>query len=146
MKNIYLRIVGTALLIAVVGVFGIDYFSHLLFSDPMETLGYFLAKWAVFFMFSCAFLYFMERQNNELLKVIGAGIVVSLLWGSYYNVLPLLLGYYPFGIPLAGLTFLGMGLLGTGIAFGIVHTLAFVGGYYASRWIFKYVDFANGVH
>ena len=43
----------------------------------------------------------------------------------YYNVLPAVFNYYPFGITLAGLTFLGMGLLGTGIVFGTVHAFAF---------------------
>jgi hypothetical protein len=64
--------------------------------------------------------------------VLGAGVVVASLWGMYYNVLPALFDYYPYGISLRGLSFLGMGLVGTGIAFGVVHTAAFVAGYYSA--------------
>jgi len=111
----------------------------------METPGYFLAKFLVFLVFSLIFLSFVTVPKNGLVKVAAAGVFVSLLWGSYYNILPLLLGYYPFGIALEGLTFWGMGLLGTGIAFGIVHTLAFVGGYYVSTCILKYLGATNGM-
>ena len=133
----YLRIFIASLLISVIGVFVIDYFSHLLFSSPMETLGYFFGKMALYFIFSIIFLAVFNLRKGEFVKVIIAGIVVSLIWGAYYNVLPLIFDYYPFGISLDGLTFLGMGLFGTGVAFGIVHTLAFIGGYYASKILFK---------
>lgn len=126
-----------ALLISAIGVFVIDYISHLLFSNPMETLAYFLAKAAVYFVFSTLFLIFIRYERKEFKKVVIGGIVVASLWGSYYNVLPLILGYYPFGISLRYLSFLGMGILGTGAAFGTVHTLAFVGGYYATKPLFK---------
>ncbi len=126
-----------SLTIAVIGVFVVDYFSHLLFSDPMETLPYFLAKMVLYFIFSIAFLSFLDRQNKEFLKVSIGGIIVATLWGMYYNVLPPLFDYYPFGISLYGLTFLGMGLFGTGLAFGIVHTLAFISGYYSAKFLFK---------
>ena len=125
----------SALLIAVVGVFGVDYFSHLLFSSPMETVPYFLSKFVLYLVFSVTFLSLFKLQNHEFGTVAGAGVVVATLWGMYYNVLPLLFGYYPFGIPLQGLTFLGMGLLGTGVAFGIVHTLSFVVGYYVATYL-----------
>jgi hypothetical protein len=124
-----------ALLIAVIGVLGIDYVSHLLFSNPMETPAYFLAKMILYFLFSLLFLSFIAVEKKEFAKVLAGGVAVAALWGMYYNVLPLLFDYYPFGIPLAGLSFLGMGLLGTGIAFGAVHTLAFMGGYYAATRI-----------
>ncbi|GEM_PF-907035 len=145
MKNTYIKTVGNALLISVIGVFGIDYFSHLFFSDPMETFVYFLAKLSLYVVFSVVFLSFVHGEKKELFKVVVAGVFISLLWGTYYNILPLLLGYYPFGIPLAGLTFWGMGFLGTGVAFGTVHTIAFIGGYYASKYIFKYFEGTNSI-
>lgn len=132
MRSNYIRLVTNSLLIAVIGVFGIDYVSHLLFSNPMETIPYFLAKMTAYILFSALFLSVISVQKNEFWKVLAGGIVVASLWGAYYNVLPILFDYYPFGIPLEGLTFLGMGLLGTGIAFGTVHTLAFMGGYYVT--------------
>lgn len=125
------------MLIAVIGVFGVDYFSHFLFSSPMETGSYFLAKFSLYVVFSIIFLSIFKVRDIAFGTVVGAGIVVALLWGLYYNVLPLLFDYYPFGIPLGSLTFLGMGLLGTGLAFGIVHTLAFIVGYYVTTYITK---------
>ena len=129
------KVIINALLISLIGVFVIDFFSHLFFSDPMETLPYFLAKATLYLLFSILFLSVMNLKKNEAFKVIIAGIIVASLWGIYYNVLPAIFDYYPFGIPIAGLSFWGMGLFGTGIAFGIVHTLAFIGGYYASRLV-----------
>jgi len=137
MNKNYVGIGISALLIAVVGVFGVDYFSHLLFSNPMETTPYFSAKFSLYFVFSIAFLSICKLQKHEFGTIAGAGVVVAALWGIYYNVLPLLFGYYPFGIALNELTFLGMGLLGTGLAFGIVHTLAFIVGYYVATYIIK---------
>lgn len=137
MNDTYLRIGIQALSVAVIGVFGVDYFSHALFSHPMETAPYFLAKFFLFFVFSSAFLSIFKSKDDKFSTVASAGIVVASLWGLYYNVLPLFFDYYPFGIPLQGLTFLGMGLLGTGLAFGIVHTLAFVTGYYMATYITK---------
>lgn len=130
-----LKIILRSLLISFIGVFVIDYFSHLFFSNPMETLPYFLAKMTLFFLFSILFLSIIKVHRKEFLKVLIAGIVVSSLWGIYYNILPAIFDFYPFGIPLAGLTFLGMGIFGTGLAFGTVHTLAFIGGYYVSKWV-----------
>ncbi len=136
-----MKIVIKSLLISGIGVFVIDYFSHLLFSNPMETIPYFWAKMALYFVFSILFLSFTDVSKKEFMKVTAAGIVVSLLWGFYYNILPVIMGkvfnidFYPFGIALKGLTFLGMGLFGTGLAFGIVHTLAFIGGYYSTKVI-----------
>lgn len=137
MLNNYLKIIAKALLLSLSGVFVIDYFSHLLFSSPMETVPYFLAKATLYFVFSIIFLAVLKLENNEFIKVAFGGVVVAALWGAYYNVLPNIYGYYPFGIPLAGLTFLGWGLFGTGLAFGVIHTLAFVGGYYFVKFIFK---------
>lgn len=135
-KNLVKIIIG-AVITTIVGVFVIDYFSHLFFSNPMETAPYFLAKSALFFVFSILFLSSMNLASNEFTKVLLGGIVVSLIWGTYYNILPVIFDFYPFGIPLAGLTFLGMGIFGTGLAFGIVHTLAFTGGYYSSKFLLK---------
>ena len=139
MKKNYIKIVISSLLISVIGVYGIDYFAHLLFSSPMETVPYFVAKAAAYFGFSIIFLAVMNLEKNEFIKVAIGGIAIASLWGMYYNVFPLLFNYYPFGISLKGLTFLGMGLFGTGLAFGTVHTLAFVGGYYASKFIWHYL-------
>ena len=138
MKTNYLKIIIYSLVITGVGVFVIDYFSHLVFSDPMETVPYFFTKAALYFVFSLLFLSFVELKSKRFLKVLIAGVVVSLLWGFYYNILPAVMDsvfnidFYPFGVALNGLTFLGMGLLGTGFAFGVVHTAAFVGGYYVT--------------
>ncbi len=124
-----------SLIISVVGVFVIDYFSHLLFSSPMETIAYFLAKLGLYIVFSILFLSLINLEKSEFGKVVAGGVAVSLTWGAYYNILPAIFHYYPFGIALHGLTFLGLGLFGTGLAFGIVHTLAFIGGYYATKVI-----------
>lgn len=134
MKKNYLKIIIGSILIAIIGVFVVDYFSHLLFSNPMETLPYFMAKSALYFAFSVVFLSIFNLEKREFIKVLVAGISVSLLWGMYYNILPAIFDYYPFGISLRGLTFLGMGLFGTGLAFGTVHTLAFMGGYYSAKF------------
>ncbi|KKR47072.1 MAG: hypothetical protein UT80_C0011G0003 [Parcubacteria group bacterium GW2011_GWC1_40_13] len=88
-------------------------------------------------LFSIIFLLTLNLNKNEFIKVAVGGISVSLLWGMYYNILPAIFDYYPFGISLRGLTFLGMGLFGTGLAFGTVHTLAFIGGYYSSKFALK---------
>lgn len=133
----YTKLILTSFFISAVGVFVIDYFSHLLFSSPMETMPYFLAKMATYFVFSLIFLMVFDLEKYEFIKVVAGGVAVSLIWGAYYNVLPLLFDYYPLGISLSGISFLGMGILGTGLAFGIVHTLAFIGGYYAAKYITK---------
>jgi len=138
MEKNYIKIAISSLLISINGVFVIDYFSHLLFSNPMETIPYFIAKATVYFIFSIVFLSVLNLEKNEFIKVAVGGIVVASLWGMYYNIFPSLFNYYPFGISLRGLTFLGMGLFGTGFAFGTVHTLAFVGGYYSSKFICHY--------
>ena len=137
MEKKYIKIAINSLLISIIGVFVIDYFSHLLFSNPMETVPYFIAKATVYFIFSIIFLSVINLEKNEFIKVAIGGIVVASLWGMYYNVFPSLLNYYPFGIALRGLTFLGMGLFGTGLAFGTIHTFAFVGGYDCSKLVFR---------
>lgn len=136
-KN-YFKIIVSSLFISIVGVFVIDYFSHLLFSNPMETVPYFVAKATVYFIFSIIFLSALNLDKNEFIKVAIGGIIVASFWGMYYNVFPILFNYSPFGISLRGLTFLGMGLFGTGFAFGTVHALAFIGGYYFSKFIFNF--------
>jgi len=131
-----MKIIIKSLLISVVGVLVLDYFSHLLFSNPMEPLPYFMAKMTLYFVFSAIFLFVINLMEKEFVKVLVGGIVVASLWGVYYNILPVIFHFSPFGIPVNGLTFLGMGLLGTGLAFGIVHTLAFIGGYYSAKFIY----------
>ncbi len=144
-----MKIVIKSLLISGIGVFVIDYFSHLLFSNPMETIPYFMAKLALYFVFSILFLLFIDVSKKEFIKVLVAGVIVSLLFGFYYNIIPIIMDkffsidFYPFGIALKGLTFLGMGLLGTGVAFGTVHTLAFVGGYYSTKVISSFFKSSN---
>lgn len=141
-KN-YPKIVLRSFLLAIVAVFVIDYFSHLLFSNPMETLPYFLAKLVLYFVCAIIFLSIFDLKSKEFTKVILTGVVVSLLWGFYYNIIPFIMDrffnidFYPFGIALGGITFLGMGLFGTGLAFGVVHTLAFIGGYYSTKPLAK---------
>mgnify|MGYP003394312482 CR=1 FL=1 len=137
MNKNYIKILIGSVLISVIGVLIIDYFSHLLFSNPMETPPYFMAKMTLYFVFSMIFLSIINLTEKEFLKVAIGGIVVSSMWGIYYNILPAIFDFYPFGIPLRGLTFLGMGIFGTGLAFGITHTLAFIGGYYASKRLLK---------
>ncbi len=148
MNKNYIKIAISSIVISLVGVYVIDYFSHLLFSNPMETIPYFMAKMVLYFVFSMIFLSFVDTTKKEFVKVAVAGIIVSLLWGFYYNILPVIMDkffnidFYPFGIALEGLTFLGMGLFGTGLAFGIVHTLAFIGGYYSTK-ILPYFSKSN---
>lgn len=137
MKKNYIKILVSSLIITVVGVFVIDYFSHLLFSNPMETIPYFFAKAAAYIIFSFLFLSFVSVKKKEFAKVLIGGIIVASLWGAYYNVFPMIFDYYPFGMSLYSLSFLSMGILGTGIAFGTVHTIAFVGGYYTSKLLLK---------
>ncbi len=131
------KILISSLFISIIGVFIVDYFSHLLFSDPMETTGYFIGKMIFYFIFSMIFLSVFNLQKKEFIKILFGGIVVASLWGMYYNVFPLIFDYYPAGISLNGLTFLGMGTFGTGLAFGIIHTLAFVIGFYLTKLLFK---------
>lgn len=138
MKKSPLEIIISSVLISVIGVLVIDYFSHLLFSDPMEPLPYFMAKMSLYFVFSAIFLSVINLMEKEFVKVLVGGVVVASLWGIYYNILPVVYHFSPFGIPVNGLTFLGMGLLGTGIAFGIVHTIAFIGGYYSAKSIYPH--------
>ena len=133
----YLKIGISSLLISIIGVFVIDYFSHLLLSNPMETVGYFIWKMTLYFIFSIIFLSIFNLKEHEFIKVLVAGIIVALIWGAYYNILPAIFNYYPSGIALRGLTFLGMGILGSGFAFGTVHTLAFLGGDYITKLLFN---------
>lgn len=131
------RIILKSLLISIVGVFIIDYFFHILFSSPMETTEYFFTKAFAYFIFSIIFLKYTNGKITSFLKVFFGGVIIASLWGMYYNVFPIIFDYYPYGISLEGLSFLGMGIIGTGISFGIVHTAAFVGGYYTSKIIIK---------
>ena len=137
MNKNYLKIIIASVLISAIGVLVIDYFSHLLFSSPMETTAYFMTKMVFYLLFSIILLSVFNPKEKEFIKVSSAGITIALIWGAYYNVLPSIFNYYPFGISLYGLTFLGMGTFGTGLAFGIVHTLAFIGGYYSAKFILK---------
>jgi hypothetical protein len=135
-KN-YLKIIVNAILLAIIGVWGVDYIFHLFFSSPMETPAYFMAKMTLYLVGAVIFLSFFNLSKHQFFKVLTAGFIIASLWGTYYNVLPVLFDFYPFGIPLNGLSFLGMGILGTGLAFGLVHIAAFVVGYYLSQLIWK---------
>jgi hypothetical protein len=135
-KN-YLKIIVNAILLAIIGVWGVDYIFHLFFSSPMETQAYFMAKMTLYLVGAVIFLSFFNLNKHQSFKVLTAGFIIASLWGIYYNVLPVLFDFYPFGIPLNGLSFLGMGILGTGLAFGLVHIAAFVVGYYLSQLIWK---------
>lgn len=129
------QIIIRSLLIATIGVYVVDYFSHLYFSTPMETPAYFLVKAVFFFIFSLFFLrkeFIFKKFNTRLKNALFGGVVIASFYGIYYNVLPYF-GYNPLGISLYGISFLGMGILGTGAAFGIIHTLSFVIGYYLSK-------------
>ena len=137
MKRNFFKIFIGSVIIAAVGVFVIDYFSHLFFSEPMETIPYFIAKAVFYFILSFLFLSFFNLNKNESVKIVIGGVIIASIWGFYYNILPPLIGYYPFGIALVGLNFLGMGVFGTGVAFGIVHTLAFIVGYYVNKIILR---------
>jgi len=137
MFKIYLKIITRSLLVSLSGVFVVDYFFHLFFSDPMETPPYFMSKATLYFVFSVIFLLIIKLDKNEFLKVAIGGVIVASIWGAYYNILPTIFDYYPFGISLRDLTFLGMGLFGTGLAFGTVHTLSFICGHYFSKSIVK---------
>jgi len=132
-----LKLIINSLLIAAIGVFVIDYFSHLFFSTPMETRGYFFVKAAFFFIFSLFFLrkeFVFKRFNTRFKNALFGGFVLASLFGIYYNIFPYF-GFKTYGISLYGLSFLNMGLFGTGLAFGIVHTLGFVVGYYISKLV-----------
>ena len=136
MKKDILKIFAKSLIIAIIGVFNIDYFSHLLFSSPMETFSYFVFKAFFYFVFSLLFFYFIDLRKHEIQNVIFGGIIVAGLFGLYYNVLPIFTyGYLPYGISLKYISFLGFGNFITGLFFGIVHTLSFIGGYYVSKII-----------
>ncbi|TAK96051.1 hypothetical protein EPO05_02750 [Patescibacteria group bacterium] len=77
-----MKIITKALIIAIIGVMVIDYFSHLFFSSPMETLPYFWAKMTMYFVFSILFLSVINLSKHEFSKVAVAGVVVASLWGS----------------------------------------------------------------
>ena len=99
MEKNYIKIAISSLLISINGVFVIDYFSHLLFSNPMETIPYFIAKATVYFIFSIVFLSVLNLEKNEFIKVAVGGIVVASLWGMYYNIFPSLFNYIPSEFP-----------------------------------------------
>jgi len=118
---------GTILLHALtIGIIAIilDYLVHLTLTAPMETISYFLTKFVVFFIFSVIFLSIIRKLT--ILKIVIGGIIVASIWGFYYNILPVLFDYTPYGIPLSELSFLGTGLILTGLFFGITHTLGFI--------------------
>lgn len=148
----YLKLAIASVLIAVFGVYVVDYPFHLFLSTPMENITYFIAKDTLYTVYSFVFLYLASRTDGihidlttyRLWKIFLGGFVVAGLWGIWYNVLPWLLevtlkiDFYPFGIPVSGLSVLGQGLIFTGVAFGIVHTVAWMVGYYFTR-LFPYL-------
>lgn len=134
--NKYLKYLIQSFLIAIIGVIVIDLPSHFFFSSPMETLGYFLMKMSYYFAFSYIFLIFIDlKPKKELIKVLVAGVIISTFWGIYYNIIPMIFGFTPFGIPLSSISFLGTSIFLTGLAFGLIHIFAFVIAYYLSKLI-----------
>ena len=131
--NNYLKAFLKSIIISMVGVLGIDLLTHTFLSTPNETFGYFAIKFILFLVFSFIFLLIFKKPS--FYKVAIGGIIVSLIFGFYYNILPLLTGYSTYGISLRDISFLGAGIFLTGLAFGIVHTLAFVVGFYSSKII-----------
>ena len=130
--NKYFKILIQSLIISVIAVFLIDYFAHLFLSIPMETIPYFLIKFLLYFVF--AFIFLMIFRKAKFYQVALGGILVGLFFGFYYNILPLFTTNYPiYGIPLSEISFLGRGIFLTGLAFGIIHTLGFLVGFYASK-------------
>ena len=109
-----------------------DFIIHYTLSSPMETFGYFFIKFTIYYIFATIFLILLKQT---FLKIVIAGIVISSLFGIYYNLLPAI-GYTPFGISLKGLSVLGISsYLFVGLFFGIVHTLGFMLGIYSTKLI-----------
>lgn len=127
-----------ASLITVIIAISIDYFIHLLFTDPMETLGYFTAKFLVFFVFSLIFFSIFSFVKLRQIYIIIGGIVVALIWGTYYNILPAVSDYSTFGIPLSELAFFGFeNDIIVGLLFGITHVLGFFIGANIGRFFIR---------
>lgn len=132
-KDTFVWNVVRALLISLFAIM-FDALFHFIFSKPFESLPYFGAKFVVYSIFALLFLLIIRKIT--FLKSFIAGVIVASLWGTYYNILPPILHYSPFGIPLYGLSVLGeSNLLIVGLFFGVVHTFAFVVGVYASKEI-----------
>ncbi len=126
-KNIFLG----ALLIAVIAVFVWDLLIHLFFSEPFETIGYFLGKFTLYFVFSFFFLAFFKKP--KFLGVLIFAVATAGIWGIYYNILPLITGFVPFGIPLSEIIVLNVqNIFFSGFFFGIVHWIGFIMGYYVT--------------
>lgn len=126
--------------VLLVGLFAIifDAIFHFFFSSPFETVPYFLAKFVVFSFGALVFLLVVKKKALVFWKVLLGGVVVASVWGLYYNVLPAIFNFNPFGIALKGLSVLGShNLFVTGLFFGVVHTFAFVVGFYLSKEIMK---------
>lgn len=126
MVNKLVKILIKALILAAIAVFLVDLLGHIFFVDKLETADYFLAKFSLYFIFSIIFLAFFKLR---FLTIAIGGVIVASLFGIYYNVLPPILNYVPFGIPLDELSFLGFdSLFINGILFGTLHVLAFITG------------------
>lgn len=120
------RTIKKSLISSFIAVFIIDLIGHFLLSTPAETYSYFLAKFIFYFIFTLIFLAKIDKIRIKN-SIIG-GLIIASIWGIYYNVLPVIFNYIPLGIPLSEISFLGMGILGSGIAFGLLHIIGFVGG------------------
>jgi len=129
--NKFLRIFFKSLIISIFAVFLFDLPLHYFFSVPMETVGYFLIKFSLYFIF--AFVFLLVFKKAKFYEVLGGGIVVALIWGAYYNLIPAFTNYSVVGIPLSEISFLGRGIFLTGSSFGIIHTLGFIIGFYVSK-------------
>lgn len=122
-----------ALIISIIGIV-IDIIVHTFLTTPNETTAYFITKFVFFFIASLIFLSVYSKQSY--IQIIITGILVSALWGAYYNVFPSILGYVPYGIALSGVkfNFTDNNFL-SGLLFGITHAGGFIIGALANKRI-----------
>lgn len=128
------NIILASLVTALIAVFLIDFPFHYLISSPQEEISYYLMKFAVYFLYSVIFFKFYKITKRSL---IIASLIVSLVWGAYYNVLPSILGYSPYGIALTGISVLGRGVFVSGLLFGLIHMLAYYVGVRAAQKVVR---------
>lgn len=123
------------LIVAGVAVLIIDLPTHFFLTSPNETFSYFFTKFIVYYIYSSVFLNFFKLK---FLNIAIGGAIIATLWGIYYNILPLLFDYTPYGIALNGIAFLGItNYLITGLLFGLTHTIGFIAGVYGVKLIEK---------
>lgn len=104
----------------------LDFFIHLTLTIEMENAGYFGTKFILFFI--VAFIFFLLFKPT-FFKIIILAIIASGLFGIYYNILPAIFDFTPFGIPLSELRFIGLeesGIILTGFLFGLTHIISVI--------------------